>query len=126
MPPILLAFVLVISTAGHVTGPQGKPVAGARIEILDDQGVSISAAQSDNAGAFTLSIDTPGSYVIVVQAPGFAAFRKTLSVSERAALDLRMDLSSRQESLTVTADVKDSDILFPDPAQRRRPTRRAC
>ncbi len=103
---------------GHITGPQGQPVSNAQVDLVAANGASFVTAESDASGAFTISVESPGIYTVVIHAPGFAPFRKTVELSTDTALDFHLSLVSHQDIVTVTADVKDSDILFPDPAQR--------
>ncbi len=59
---------------------------------------------TDSKGRFQFHVSGPGNYAVRVHAANFDEV-------------LRLE-AQRQEQVTVTADVKDSNVLFPDPAQR--------
>jgi hypothetical protein len=102
--------------SGRLTDPQGKPVAGARLTIPPNR-----EATTALDGSFSFAAIPAGTYKLSADATGFAEVSRTVSVAGDALLeiDLRFDrLATRNDAMTVTADVKEADIEHPDPAQR--------
>jgi hypothetical protein len=126
----LVAFLLLTASAalradngsigGRVIDPQGKPVAGATVHLLQDGDSLVRATHSDPDGKFVFQLFSPGVYKVDGSAPGFAEVRQTITVdSTGLTVDLQfVKLASRSEAVTVTADVKNLDLQNPDPAQR--------
>ena len=109
------------SVSGHLTDPQGKPVAGARATLVSERGWQAREAVSDQDGRFVLTEPAGGAYRIKVTAAGFADISTTVTLFDGQALsvDLHFDrLAPRNDAVTVTADVKETDLSHPDPSQR--------
>src|SRR5690349_17088767 len=67
---------------GTVTDPQGAVVASAFIKVTDIQTGAIFTGKSDDQGKFSLA-DLPfGDYAVDVSAPGFSAYRITVSLGK--------------------------------------------
>jgi hypothetical protein len=111
-----------ISISGRIFDPQAKPVAGIQVQLIEPNGKPAAGDQTtDNDGHFEFHVNAPGKYLLKVKAPGFQEVSKAVQAIPGlpVTVDVRLDaFSTRQESVTVTADVKESDVLFPDPAQR--------
>ena len=112
-----------ISVSGHITDPQGQPVAGMRVQWIAPNGEGAARdVSSDKDGQFQFDVSLLGTYTLTVSAPGFQQISKKFAVTSAAApltVDVQLgSLSTKQESITVTADVKESNVLFPDPGQR--------
>jgi Carboxypeptidase regulatory-like domain len=111
-----------ISLRGRVTDPQGNALPKVSIQITaPGAGKQIAAATSGPAGQFELKAPAAGQFALKIDAPGFRSI--TLPVTIRASgnpeLEIRISqLSARIENITVTADVEESDVLAPDPAER--------
>ena len=109
------------SVSGHLTDPQSKPVAGARATLVSGRGWQAREAVSDQDGRFVLTEPAGGAYRIKVTAAGFADISTTVTLFDGQALsvDLHFDrLAPHNEAVTVTADVKETDLSHPDPSQR--------
>ena len=81
----------------------------------------LTQAISGADGRFQLKIETYGDYIVTVDADGFrlVTYPLTIHGNGNAPIEIRMgELSLRQERITVTADMKEVDILSPDPAER--------
>jgi len=50
---------------GTVTGPDGEPVAGARISVSDGTGAAVAATTTDADGAYQVTDLAPGDYTVV-------------------------------------------------------------
>jgi hypothetical protein len=85
--------------AGRVLDPQGRPVPGASVAFGDVK------TATDEQGAFALELDG-AAYEVTVEAPGFMAVTKTITVTE-APIELRLEkLAERRESMTVSANAE--------------------
>jgi outer membrane cobalamin receptor len=116
----LVAFVfnvaLLMSTAhaqaatltGHVTDPDGRPVAGARIIVSNGFG-TIAERTTDRAGTFEVAPLTPGAYDVLVVVDGFQADPVVANLSEADSSDLAiaLRLSAVSESVVVSASQVD-------------------
>jgi len=82
----------------HVTDPAGAPVAGARVAaaLRDDRLLVVRV--SDTTGNARFETVSPGTYVVDVDAPGFATAARTIAV--------RADMPSITISLNVAAVVE--------------------
>lgn len=109
-----------LSVSGRIADPQGKPVANATVQLVQNHDSRVRETHSDPDGRFVFSSLSAGDYRLVGKAPGFADIHQTITVATaRSTVDLQFaKLASRSEVVTVTADVKDLDIQNPDPAQR--------
>jgi hypothetical protein len=61
------------SITGAIADSSGKPVSKATVTIQDASGKAVGAVQTDTKGHFILDHVNPGTYAIVVTAPGFAS-----------------------------------------------------
>jgi len=121
----LLSVSLARGEAGSVNGlltdPQGKPVAGAKIEVTSGRDLNPVESVSDPAGRFVFSPLSEGAYQLSATAAEFADIKKTVHVGDGEALtvDLQFSrLASRTDTVNVTADVRDIDVQSPDPAEK--------
>ncbi|MBV8811836.1 MAG: carboxypeptidase regulatory-like domain-containing protein [Acidobacteriaceae bacterium] len=109
------------SVSGTVTDPQTHPVSGLRVLLFNSQGAAAGDVTTDEDGAFSFHVAVPGAYTLKVNVLGFEQVTQSVQVTDTtpAVADVRLGrLAEKQESITVTADVRDSTLLFPDPAQR--------
>ncbi|MBV8844082.1 MAG: TonB-dependent receptor [Bryobacterales bacterium] len=106
---------------GTVADLQGKGVADATIRLERGRDSRIAETHTDAVGGFSLTGIMRGNYRLVGSAPSFDDISQTIALQDGATLtvELKFDrLAARNETVNVTADVKDLDILNPDPAQR--------
>jgi hypothetical protein len=107
----------VVQLTGRVTDAAGDPVAQAKVLLTPPSGSvgNIVSATSDNFGAFQLSV-SPGSYKLSVEASHYQRLIEPLAVAAAGAnLEIKL-LATVSESVTVTADLNQGDVLSPDPA----------
>ncbi len=107
--------------SGQLTDPQGRPVAGAKVRLVMGRDIVARETVSDSDGKFIFAKVPSGSYQLSATAPGFAEVNRTVAVAEGAPPTLEIQfptLLSRSETVTVTADVKNLDIEYPDPATK--------
>jgi hypothetical protein len=105
---------------GRVTDPQGNSLPEASVQLLRRNQVLAQAASGPD-GRFRLQVDSPGQFVVRVEASGFRPVTHPVTVHASGNSDIQISMgqvSSRIENITVTADVNETDVLSPDPAQR--------
>jgi hypothetical protein len=110
-----------IVLSGHISDPQTKPLTDLPVQLMAGGGQPAMEQKTDKDGRFEFHLNAPGEYALKVSAPGFQAVNKPVQAASGSAVtvDIQLDtLTAKQETITVTADVNDSNILFPDPAQR--------
>ncbi|HEX4810838.1 MAG TPA: carboxypeptidase-like regulatory domain-containing protein [Bryobacteraceae bacterium] len=107
--------------SGRVTDPQSNPVAHVRVQLFNPNQILAGEQATDTAGHCGIPVAAPGSYTLKISALGFQQVTRSVQVivDQPVIADVQLgSLTEKQESITVTADVKDANILFPDPAQR--------
>ncbi len=122
LPLVLLSFPLQaqeIVLRGRVTDPQSNALPKADVQLLD-RGRVLGRTSTGPDGAFHLGIFSTGQFVLKVEASGFVTVaQEIVIVGGISEVTVRMSkLSSRVENVNVIADVNQSDIFTPDPAQR--------
>jgi len=114
--PCLIVLVLLVAAAaqttngniqGTVVDPQGAVVAGATVTARNmDTGLSVPTTTS-SAGVFALSNLPPGRYAVTVQTEGMKKFTQegiTVATNSTVGLDIKLEVGSTTQSVTVTAD----------------------
>jgi hypothetical protein len=125
---VLLLFVLsplplisqTIVLKGRVTDPQGSLLPDASVKLLDRDRI-LGQATTGLDGLFQLPLTVSGQFVIKVEAFGFRPITRSVSVRPGGTCDIEISmgqLAARDESVIVTADVSQGDILSPDPAEK--------
>ncbi len=118
LPPVWAADG---SVTGSVTDPQGKAVAGAKLAMTSGRESNHVESASNSGGRFVFSSLAEGTYQLTASAAGFAEMKKAVHVrnGEALTLDLQFSqLAARTDTVNVTADVTDIDVLSPDPAEK--------
>lgn len=124
LPLILLpwlSFANETIISGDITDPQSKPVSNLRVQLLTTTGDLIAAKTTGDHGQFTFTLPRSGTYTLKVNARNFQQITRNIRViaDKTVTANIQLgNLAEKQDSITVTADVKDSNILYPDPAQR--------
>jgi hypothetical protein len=93
--------------SGAVTDAQGAGLAKAKIVVTETQTGVKSTAVAELTGEYTIPFLSPGIYEITAEAPGFKkSVRRgiTLSAGAHPIIDIRMEIGSVSDSITVTAD----------------------
>jgi hypothetical protein len=108
------------SLSGRLTDPQGTFVSGGTIRLLRPADQFHREAQTDSQGQFSFTEVTPGNYRLIAEYPGFAPLAETVALSESNQTEnIRFSaVVSQTESITVSADVNDMNVLAPDPGER--------
>ena len=103
----ILAQDPVAAIEGEVLDPSALAVAGATVTVANlDTGYSKNYVTSAN-GSYRFSLLPIGRYSVSIEASGFSKFLQQpvqLNVSQTVRLDVRLQLASQQESITVEAD----------------------
>jgi hypothetical protein len=91
---------------GSVEDPTAKPVAATVTARNLGTGASRTVSAGEDGG-FRLPLLAVGSYVVSAEAPGLARFEQvvSLSVSQVLRLDIRLELASTREAVTVSDSV---------------------
>src|SRR5215469_15065518 len=104
--------------SGQVTDPQGKAVAGAKLSLTAPGHNSIETSSAPD-GAFAFPSIAPGQYNLEATASGFAQTRRTIHLRGDETLTTNVQfaaLSTHADTVSVTADVRNIDVVSPDPA----------
>jgi hypothetical protein len=100
------AQTLYGTLVGNVTDPSNAAIGGAKaVAVNTDTGFSREAT-TDDRGGYLFSDLQPGTYRVNVNATGFAAFAQTgvqISANSVVRVDVRMQLPTATESVTVAA-----------------------
>lgn len=113
------AYALAVqSTYGDITGTvtdqSGAVIAGAKVEITNQELKTVHTAQTDQEGSFRFVNLDAGQYTVVVSADRFATTTRKdfpLLAREVARLDFRLQVSTKQETVEVRATAELSDQL---------------
>jgi hypothetical protein len=118
LPLQLLSQTIVLK--GRVTDPKGNALPKASVKLLDHNRILVEATTGPE-GQFQLPSTSAGQFVVKVDASGFRPVTHSLTVRPGGAPDIEIsmkELSTQGESVTVTADVNEGDVLSPDPAMK--------
>lgn len=93
------------SISGTVANPNGNPLPGIRLLLLDEQGEVSARATTDNEGRYGFGKLIPQTYLIFVRESGFAQQRIQVRVEPAAdsLQDFRLELETLTEHVVVTA-----------------------
>jgi len=92
---------------GTVTDPSGAAVPGAKISAKQASTGLTRTTQSSSAGLYSFSLLPAGAYDVSVEAEGFKMselHNVALGVGSVATLDVRMEVGTASESVTVAAE----------------------
>jgi hypothetical protein len=112
--------VAASTLSGYLTDPRGAAVSGATVSLTRQTGSLWKQTLTDNDGHYSLVGVVPGKYSLSAESPGFAATQETIVLADGVHTeDIHFSgLASENQSVTVTADVNQLDLLSPDPAER--------
>jgi len=133
LPLPLLAQEIVLK--GRVSDPRGNALPGASIQVVGvaspGNGDSanrqfLAKATSGPDGRFAIKTDSVGRFDITVVAAGFRPVTRSVILyptnngpAGNPEIEISMsELAARIDSVSVTADVNELDVLTPDPAMR--------
>ena len=102
------AQVNTATLTGIVTDPQGLAVRGAKVTVTFLATDAPRSITVDDGGRYTLVGLVPGEYKVHVEGPSnFAPYenpRLSLTVGQEAVLDVRLDLGTQTQTVTVTTE----------------------
>jgi hypothetical protein len=108
LTPASVAQVNTSTLIGRVTDPQGLPVRGAKITVINQVTAAERSVEADDDGRYTIVGLAPGQYRLTVDGgANFATFEKSdvaVTVGEVVALYPRLELRGVTQSVTVTTD----------------------
>ena len=107
--------------SGNVTDPFGNVVPDATVLLLRLVDSSPKRTITDSQGQFFFADLNLGEYRLTAEFPGFATVTRTIELADaqnRKEAFQFSTIASQTESVTVTADVNDVNVLAPDPAER--------
>src|ERR1700728_4235813 len=114
-----------IALRGRVTDPQGNGLPTASVQLTrhdsDGRGQALGQTVSGPDGHFEIRAASAGEFDIQVDAAGFRRVIVSESVHPSGNSEMTVqigEISSRVETITVTADTNGTDLLSPDPAEK--------
>ena len=124
----IVVFVLLLTPClaqeivlkGRVIDPEGNALPDASIQLMEHKQV-LSQTASGADGKFLVKVMSAGEFIIEAESSGFRPFSRPITVhpDSNSPIDIQMtELASRIETVTVTADVNQSDVLSPDPGEK--------
>jgi hypothetical protein len=109
------------SIYGTVRDSSGAVIPGATLKLTRTTLQTVYGTVSDQKGFYSFSDIPGGRYDLAITASGFTVERKSgLGVNANSALqvDGRLAVAIQQDTVTITADINDLDVLSPDPAEK--------
>jgi hypothetical protein len=114
-----------IAVRGWVTDPQGNGLPNASVQLIrhdsGEKGQALGQTISGLDGHFEIRAASAGEFDIRVDAEGFrqVIVPQSIQPSGNSEITVQMSqISSRVETITVTADVNGTDVFSPDPAEK--------
>jgi hypothetical protein len=103
--PPLAAQLGTATLSGTVTDPSGGVLANAHIRLESTERKFTRESNADTLGNYTFTAVPPGSYQLIVEAPGFREEKITdvmLSSGQASTLNVILKLAQTTEQITVT------------------------
>jgi len=114
-----------IGLRGKVTDPQRNALPNASVQLVredsDGKAQVLDQTISGPDGQFSISAAFAGDFEIKVNAEGFQQVTLAQSIHASGNSDIAVQMrqiSSRVETVTVTADMNRTDVFSPDPAEK--------
>jgi len=97
---------------GVVHDPQHRPIAGAQIQLHAANSAFAQTARTAQDGSFTIPSIPLGDYILTISQSGFATTKQTLTLASDTSpvLHIELQLSTVQQSTTVTADTITANV----------------
>jgi hypothetical protein len=105
--PLVSAQDFRATIAGLVTDPAGAPVPAASVTVTSVERNVTSTTATTESGRYLVQFLLPGSYTVTVEKAGFKKVLRDgirLAASDRAGLDIRLEVGAVADSVTVTAE----------------------
>ena len=109
-----------VSIQGHVTDPQGNVVIHAAVTLASSENKIVQRTLTGNEGLFSFIGIAAGKYTLKLVVTGFEPVSQSVLVggTEPLTVGIELKITPKQQTVTVTADIKEGNVLAPDPAQR--------
>ena len=94
--------------SGEVTDPTGAAIEGAKVVATSVERNVPYDSTTNASGRYLIQFLLPGKYTVTVEKTGFKKFVRdgvTLLASDKAAIDVKLDLGAVADSVTVTGEV---------------------
>ena len=115
---ITTAFSQMSSVSGTVKDQTGASVSSAIIALTDDATKTRKTKLADAAGAYEFTAVPPGGYMLEVQAPGFTAVTKAITVANSPfALDIALELGRESTQVAVEGRIDPYNVVPSMPTQ---------
>ena len=95
------------SITGHVTDKTGAAIPGAKVTVTNNATQVGISTVANKAGIYEIFDINPGTYSVEASAPTFKNFVRSnilVQSEDKIGLDLRLDVGSTSETVTVTAE----------------------
>ncbi|WP_446741818.1 TonB-dependent receptor domain-containing protein [Silvibacterium acidisoli] len=92
---------------GTVTDPSGAVIPGASVSLTTPDGHTVATATSSQDGGYTTRGVTPGMYIVIATAPGFASSSSkavTVKSGQNLQFDVKMDIAVEKQQVVVNED----------------------
>jgi hypothetical protein len=99
------AQITTTTVLGTVTDPTGASIPGAQVKVVNVDTNLSRTTQTDSDGAYRVEFLPVGNYKLEVSAPGFRGYVQqgiVLTVNENARADVKLQVGSTGENVTVT------------------------
>ena len=102
---LLAGVVAAINVPGTVRDASGSPVPAVEVALLTPELTGLARTKTDAEGRFRLVAPTPGTYLLIVRAPGFdeVQYPITVAAAGTAPVDIVIHPAGLREEVTVTA-----------------------
>jgi hypothetical protein len=93
--------------SGRVLDPSGAAIPGAKVTAVSAETGARSEAGAGADGEYAIPFLAPGAYRLEADSQGFKAFKQTgiqIGTNTRVTVDIKMEVGSQSESVTVTSD----------------------
>src|ERR1700676_4135562 len=119
---VLLCLLPLFATAAHATifsqvhgvvhDPQHRPIAGAHIELHAANSAFTQTALTAHDGSFTIPSVPLGDYILTISQSGFATTKQALTLASDTSpiLHIELQLSTVQQTTTVTTDASSANV----------------
>jgi Carboxypeptidase regulatory-like domain/TonB dependent receptor len=104
LPAALLSQGYFGTVSGELSDPSGAVVAGAKVQLKDQQKGFTFSTTSDSSGRYLFSAIPPGTYTVSAEATGFekaVSLNVKVNVTENATANLRLRISTSTQSVQV-------------------------
>jgi hypothetical protein len=93
------------AVSGTVTDPDGAAIPGAKVDVKDNATNVVISRTSTSAGYYVVSPLPPGTYTVIVTAPGFSHLRQenvTVDALQTTTFNPQLKMGEANETVTVT------------------------